>query len=121
MLFRWDWSINPGGTALTKTPTPLGGGIGIWLGIIVTFASGTLAVAIARHSDAWSGYIPDGILPYLDGIWGRVGQIWLLLAAGTVLFVLGICDDRRGVHVGIRLAVEFAVAAFVVYGLGLWA
>jgi UDP-GlcNAc:undecaprenyl-phosphate GlcNAc-1-phosphate transferase len=35
-----------------------------------------------------------------------------------VLVAVGFIDDRRGVHPWIRLAVEFAVAALVVYGLG---
>ena len=108
----------PGGHSTHKTATPLGGGIGIWLGIIVTFLVGTIAVAAARHFEGLQDYIPAGVLPYLEGIWSRVPQLWSLLAAGTVLFVLGICDDRRGVPVWIRLGVEFAVAAFVVYGLG---
>ena len=58
------------------------------------------------------------LIPYLDGVWLRAGQLWSLLAAATVLFGLGVCDDRGGVRVGIRLAVEFAVAAFVVYFMG---
>ena len=109
---------HPGGHSTHDAPTPLGGGIGIWLGIMVTFLAGTIAVAAVRNSDALHRHIPEGIWPYLEGIWGRVGQLWMLLAAGTVLFVLGICDDRRSVNVWLRLGVEFAVAAFVVYGLG---
>ena len=35
-----------------------------------------------------------------------------------MLLALGVADDRRGVNEWVRLGVEFAVAAFVVYGLG---
>ncbi|MGB7343671.1 MAG: MraY family glycosyltransferase [Pirellulaceae bacterium] len=108
----------PGGHSSHTQATPLGGGIGIWLGVIATFAAGTIAVALARESAAIQEQIPEGILPYLDGVWMRVGETWSLLTAASVLFFLGICDDRRGVNVGVRLTVEFAVAAYVVYGMG---
>lgn len=108
----------PGGHSTHANATPLGGGIGIWLGIIVTFAMGTVAVMIARQSSSLQARLPTELVPYLDGVWSRVGQIWGLLAGGTVLVALGVTDDRRGVNEWIRLGVEFAVAAFVVYGLG---
>ncbi len=108
----------PGGHSSHSSATPLGGGIGIWLGIVLTFASGTAAVAIIRQRESLQSRLPDWVLPYLEGVWMRAGEFWWLMAAATVLFVLGICDDRHGVNVVIRLLVEFAVAAFVVYGLG---
>ncbi len=109
----------PGGHSTHVHVTPLGGGLGIWLGIIVTFGVGTLAVMMARESAAWQSWLPEPLLPYLEGIWSRAGQFWGLLAAGTVLVALGLTDDRVGVNPWIRLAVEFAVAGFVVYGLGI--
>ena len=108
----------PGGHSTHVNVTPLGGGIGIWLGIIVTFAVGTIAVIVARGSSDFQARLPAEVLPYLDGIWSQSGQLWGLLAGGTVLVALGITDDRRGVNEWVRLGVEFAVAAFVVYGLG---
>jgi UDP-GlcNAc:undecaprenyl-phosphate GlcNAc-1-phosphate transferase len=108
----------PGGHSTHTNETPLGGGIGIWIGIMITFVIGTLAVFVVRGSTDLQTNLPAGVLPYLDGIWSRAGQLWSLLGAATVLFVLGVADDRRGVNVWLRLGIEFAVAAFVVYGLG---
>jgi UDP-GlcNAc:undecaprenyl-phosphate GlcNAc-1-phosphate transferase len=108
----------PGGHSTHTNVTPLGGGIGIWIGIMITFVIGTLAVFVVRGSTDLQTNLPAGVLPYLDGIWSRAGQLWSLLGAATVLFVLGVADDRRGVNVWLRLGIEFAVAAFVVYGLG---
>lgn len=48
----------------------------------------------------------------------RVGQAWGLLGCGTVLVALGLIDDRTGVNHWLRLAIQFAVAAIVVIGLG---
>lgn len=108
----------PGGHSTHTRATPLGGGIGIWLGIIVTFAMGTAAVAVARHAPEWQARMPDAVAPLLGGMWSKCGQLWGLLAAGTVLTALGLRDDRGGIDPKIRLLVEFAVAMFVVYGLG---
>lgn len=107
----------PGGHSTHTDVTPLGGGIGIWLGIMVTFAVGTAIVMWARHSPDIQSRLPEGVVPYLDGVWSRAGELWGLLGAGTVLVTLGVADDRRGVSVWFRLFIEFAVAAFVVYGL----
>ena len=108
----------PGGHSTHLNVTPLGGGIGIWLGIIVTFAVGTAVVAWLRYSPEWLTGMPAETPLYLDGAWSRLGQIWGLLGAATVLFGLGLRDDRGGVSPWIRLAIEFAVAGFVVYVLG---
>ena len=107
----------PGGHSTHVKVTPLGGGIGIWLSIMVTFFTGTVAVMLARNTSVLDGWIPSEIVPYLDGIWSRVGQIWGLLAASTVLVALGLTDDRIGINPWLRLLVQFAVAGFVVYGL----
>ena len=108
----------PGGHSTHVNATPLGGGIGIWLGIMATFAVGSITVMLARDSADLQAKLPSQVLPYLDGIWSRAGQAWGLLGAGTVLCILGVCDDRRGVNEWVRLGIEFLVAAFVVYGLG---
>lgn len=109
---------NPGGHSTHQGQTPLGGGIGIWLGIIGTFACGTVAVAVLRSSPELQSRLPADLVPYLEGMWNRGPKVWTLLAAATVLFALGIYDDRKGAKVSVRLLIEFAVAAFVVFGMG---
>lgn len=107
-----------GGHSTHTNVTPLGGGIGIWLGIVGTFAIGTAAVFFARHAPEWQAEMPAAMAEQLNGVWSKVGQVWKLIAAGTVLSTLGLIDDRRGVSPWLRLAVEFIVAAYAVYGLG---
>ncbi|KAA5539351.1 undecaprenyl/decaprenyl-phosphate alpha-N-acetylglucosaminyl 1-phosphate transferase [Roseiconus nitratireducens] len=114
---RWGLLANPGGHSTHARATPLGGGIGIWLGIVVPMLLGTLWV-MGLQRGLLPEVLPSWIRPHVEGVASRLGQLWGLLAAATVLFALGLWDDRRGAPVGVRLAVEFAVAAFVVYGLG---
>ncbi|MGB1926159.1 MAG: MraY family glycosyltransferase [Rubripirellula sp.] len=107
----------PSGHSTHVQATPLGGGIGIWLGIITTFALGTLAVITLRQSPDLLNRLPESLIPYLEGASSRIGQIWGLIISATVLFLLGLKDDQTGVSPKLRLAIEFTVAAFVVYGL----
>ena len=75
----------PGGHSTHTEVTPLGGGVGIWLGIMLTFAAGTITVFVARDSAWLQQYLPESLLPYLGGVRSRVAQVWSLLGAGTVL------------------------------------
>ncbi|TVP97493.1 MAG: undecaprenyl/decaprenyl-phosphate alpha-N-acetylglucosaminyl 1-phosphate transferase [Planctomycetaceae bacterium] len=108
----------PGGHKSHVVPTPLGGGIGIWLGVVTTIAAGTLAVAACRGSESLRDWLPTVIATHLDGVWSRVGEIWGLMAGGTILVGLGLWDDRRGIGWQLRLGVQFLVATGVVLGLG---
>ncbi|MCS7468254.1 undecaprenyl/decaprenyl-phosphate alpha-N-acetylglucosaminyl 1-phosphate transferase [Stieleria sp. ICT_E10.1] len=107
----------PVGHSTHTRTTPLGGGIGIWLGIMIPMTLGTALVLFSNRMPMVAGALPESIVGYFDGISSRLPQLWWLLGSATVLFALGIWDDRRGAPVLLRLGVEFAVAAFVVYYL----
>ena len=106
-----------GGHSTHTEETPLGGGLGIWAGIVGTFAIATCSILALRWFPDLQSRFPEELTQHLDGVWSKVGPLWGLLGAGTVLMVLGLADDRRGVNEWVRLAVEFLVAGYVVYGL----
>jgi UDP-GlcNAc:undecaprenyl-phosphate GlcNAc-1-phosphate transferase len=93
------------------SPTPLGGGIGIWLGVIGTFAVGELMLVLALNVPAVANLVPEFAREHLSGIAVQSSKLWILLAAGTVLMFLGLLDDRKGLSWQVRIAVEFGVAA----------
>jgi len=113
----------PGHRKIHARPVPYGGGVGIWLGVVVPLAMGQVGLW-AWRSDAgleWSrfgefaGRVGQFIEPHLSGLQSRTGELWFFLAAATVLMLLGLGDDLWKINWRIRLAVEFAVAAAVVY------
>ncbi|MHC2067144.1 glycosyltransferase family 4 protein [Bremerella sp. T1] len=105
------------------TPTPLGGGIGIWVGLVVPFAiaQGVVWHAV-NHPDMTfsSGLLQRGwefAQPHLAGYQDKALSLWTLLTLATVLATVGLLDDLTGLGWKIRLAVQFAVAAVVVWVL----
>lgn len=114
----WGLVDQPNARKVHQDPVPLGGGLAIWLGVISTFLLGSLALGLAQSSESIAAWLPEFALPHLSGLSEKLVDLWVLLGCGTALLVLGLMDDRRGVHWTVRLGVEFAVAAFCVYWQG---
>jgi UDP-GlcNAc:undecaprenyl-phosphate GlcNAc-1-phosphate transferase len=108
----------PGLRKVHSTPIPLGGGIGIWCGVVGTFALGTAAVFLATKT-SFGSWLPDLFQEHQRGLLDKVVDLWWLILGGTILVILGLADDRRGIPWQVRLSVEFAVAFAVVYWQGL--
>jgi len=58
--------------------------------------------------------VPEFVAPHLPGLLHQSGRLWTLLAGGTVLMLLGLADDRRGLDWRLRLTVQTLVAAALV-------
>src|SRR5262245_4227107 len=95
-------------------PTPRGGGIAVWLGVVGTFAVAQLLLWYLKTNNG-SSLVPEFAKPHLAGASAKAAELWILLAAGTALMLLGLADDRGGLPWQLRLAVEFVVAAACVW------
>lgn len=110
----------PGHRKVHFTPTPTSGGLAIWLGLVVPLAVGSAAVAYlaaARQASPTAPLplpVPAFAEPHLPGLMLQMGKLWTLLAGGTVLLVLGLIDDRRGLDWRLRLGVQTLVALAMV-------
>ena len=108
----------PGHRKVHAAATPLGGGIGIWLGVIGVFAIGTLGVFVLRQVPSLKELLPNAIAIQLNGMWSRADEAWLIFGAASTMALLGLLDDIRGLAWQARLGAEFLVAGFTVYVLG---
>ncbi len=122
---RWGLVDQPGVRKVHVEPTPLGGGIAIWLGVTLPLAIGTALVLWLARGGAlpdWPWLAESSIVQMLNrhlaGLAAQSGDLWLLLGLGAVLMFLGLADDRWGLDWRLRLAVQIAVAAGVVWGRG---
>ena len=112
---RWGLVDHPNQRKVHTTPTPLGGGIGIWLGVVATFAAGQLVLLLAFPGRPLAALAPAFAQAHLNGIWQQSAKLWILLGAGTILMLVGLLDDRRGLAWQLRLLIQFLVAGACVW------
>jgi len=91
-------------------PTALGGGVGIWLGIVVPLSAIQLAAVLITRLSQTPQWLPSELAVHLDGIASKSGQMWAILAGGTILAVMGLIDDSRTLPWLPRLLVQLCVA-----------
>jgi len=110
---RWGLLDRPGGRKLHGRAMPTGGGIAIWLGIVVPLAIGQGLLWLPETALS-AEIIPALLRPQRDGLAEQAAQLWAILGGGTGLMVLGLIDDRRGLDWRLRLAVQTLVAVATV-------
>lgn len=108
---RFGLVDRPGGRKAHKAPTPLGGGVAIWLATIATIGLAALAAWLAGPR------LPGSLIGYVEGAWSKSWPLALMLGLATILMVMGLADDRFGLGWRLRLAVQFGLAGvFVAFG-----
>lgn len=136
----WGLLDHPGHRKVHLNPTPLGGGLAIWLGMLAPFAclqlllwtwheepaSRNAEVVHSADDDAKRPAmdsllariagepLADFVRPHISGLRQQSGKLWRLMGLGTVLVLLGLIDDRRGLDWRLRLTIEILVAAATV-------
>ncbi|MBH56757.1 MAG: undecaprenyl-phosphate alpha-N-acetylglucosaminyl 1-phosphate transferase [Planctomycetaceae bacterium] len=108
---KWGLLDQPNDRKIHTTPIPLGGGLGIWLGVIITFFIGTILVLL---KGSVTQFLPEQLRAYAEGVEGQLGNLWVLLIAGSILMLIGLIDDIRGLSWKLRLTVQIVVAAICV-------
>lgn len=116
---RWGLIDLPAARKVHATPTPLGGGVAIWLGVVATFALGQLALWVVTIWPELLDRLPELVRTHANGIWSRSVDLWVLLGCATTLMLVGLIDDRRGLGWKLRMAIQVGVAAFCVYWQGI--
>ena len=122
LVRRWApaWGLvdRPNARKVHVTPTPLGGGLSIWLAVVAPLAVGQLGLWLLTSQWISAEFLPEFVRPHVSGLWQQSCRLWVLLAAGTVLMLLGLLDDRWGLKWQLRLAVQVTVAAVCVVWQG---
>ncbi len=111
----WGLLDHPSHRKVHTRPTPLGGGLAIWLGVVGAFLLAQLALWLIQAGLVPSSWIPEFARIHVPGLARQSAALWFLLGAGTVLMVTGLVDDRRGLDWRIRLGIQFGVAAACVF------
>jgi UDP-GlcNAc:undecaprenyl-phosphate GlcNAc-1-phosphate transferase len=100
----------------------MGGGLAIWLGVIVPLSIGQLVLWLLAAGGPLAGWldhwIPSIAAPHLAGLAARSTALWVLLGGGTLLMLVGLLDDRWGLGWRIRLGIQCGVATVCVLWQG---
>lgn len=112
---HWGLIDKPAARKVHTIATPLGGGIAIWIGIVLPLAMGLLIVALIQQGTLPHNLLPEFAAPHLGGVWQQAGKLLALLTAVTVLMLLGLADDLRSLPWQLRLGVQALVALLCMY------
>lgn len=113
---RWGLVDQPAARKVHKVPTPLGGGIGIWAGVVLPLAAAHASVWWLTQTATLPAWLPAEIQPLLSGVLDRAGLMWSIILAGTLLSVMGLIDDLTDLPWQPRLAVQILLVAALVAG-----
>jgi UDP-GlcNAc:undecaprenyl-phosphate GlcNAc-1-phosphate transferase len=108
---RFDFVDRPSARKTHARPTPLGGGIAIFLAIFTTFGLAFAAAAAVQASPGLAAAAPEIVREHAPGVLACAPLLGLILAAGAVQALVGWIDDARGLSVRVRLAVEVGLVA----------
>ncbi|HEY4233443.1 MAG TPA: MraY family glycosyltransferase [Lacipirellulaceae bacterium] len=112
---EWGLVARPRNDRFHKEPTPLGGGLAIWLGVVGTFAAVQILLWLIALGVLPIEALPQLLATHFAGLEQQAPKLWVLLAAATVMMILGLIDDRGGVNWRSRLGVQAFVAAIMVW------
>ncbi len=106
----------PAARKVHTTPTPLGGGIGIVAGFLITTVAAQVAVWWLLRQPQLPEWFPIELRPHLAGVMARSGQFWILAGAGLVVATMGFWDDYRPLPWQPRLCMQLALAVGLASG-----
>ena len=98
----------PGGRKAHKAPTPMGGGVAIWLTVVAVLGAGGVVLRLESAS------LPPALREHVGGLWERAPELVTILALATAIMVMGLIDDRVGLDWRPRLAIQIGLATLAV-------
>ncbi len=104
---RFGLVDKPGGRKAHRAPTPMGGGVAIWLTVVVMAGPG-------RSPWGRGVLAPEAVAVHAGGAWERGGELALILGLATIIMGMGLADDRFGLGWKLRLGVQVGLSAILV-------
>jgi len=107
---HWGLIDRPAARKVHETPTPMGGGVAIWLAVVVPLITGQILAVWLGTQEVLPSWMPEDIAIHFPGVLERAGKMWAILGAITVLMIMGLLDDQYGIPWKWRLSVQFLIA-----------
>ncbi len=94
--------------------TPLGGGLGIYMGFLIPVIVAQAAALIVAAQPEMLEWVPEGFAAHLEGVATRSRTMWAIILGGSVFVIMGLLDDLTSLPWLPRLLVQFLVAGGLV-------
>ncbi|MEW6027311.1 MAG: MraY family glycosyltransferase [Planctomycetota bacterium] len=107
-----DFVDIPGERKVHREPMALGGGIAIFLGIIITFTLALLCAYFLKTNRV--SWLPQDIYDYLPGVFVMIPKLSVIFIGASGIFILGLFDDVRRLSARTKLLFQIIIAIFVV-------
>ncbi len=106
---RAGFVAHPAPDRYHRSTIPLGGGIAIFATLACTILA---AVIVARFllAPGYLDWLGQSVTIHSPGFLSKIDQLLIILFCVSVLFVLGLVDDKKHLGPFLKLAVQFAVA-----------
>ena len=112
---RWGLMDQPAARKVHVTPTPLGGGIGIWCGVIVPLLVVHILAWLVVDRGMFASWCDASMRGHLQGVLQRGHLVWSIIAGGTVLSTMGLLDDLKNLPWQPRLLIQMLISAGLIY------
>lgn len=104
LAIRWRFIDQPSERKFHRKPTPLMGGVAIFLGFWITIFAGLIIVWL----------FPSAASGYAQGVWMRIPWLISIFIGGLVISGVGLWDDKSALRPKHKLLFQFMVAIFTV-------
>jgi UDP-GlcNAc:undecaprenyl-phosphate/decaprenyl-phosphate GlcNAc-1-phosphate transferase len=104
---RWGLVDRPGGHKGHRQPTPLGGGVAIWLTTILILVLGTAVVVLAGD------YLPEPLFRHVSGARKQLGELAEIIGLATIIMIMGLVDDIKNLDWRPRLGIQLGCATIL--------
>ena len=109
---RLGFLARPARDRFAERAVPLGGGIAIFITLMIFILAATAAIKILpSHLDSLARTADINMADFL----AKINQLWYVLVSAFILFALGLWDDKKHLGPFFKLAVQFAVAIVAAY------
>jgi UDP-GlcNAc:undecaprenyl-phosphate GlcNAc-1-phosphate transferase len=119
-MIRWAPLLglvdNPAGRKQHRRPTPLGGGVGIFLGVALPLAGVWLLAGMVRSFPSVKAYLPEVVGIHSAGVWAQGPLLAAIVLAAAVQTIVGLIDDRFRLGFQVRLVVEVLLVLVLIAG-----
>ncbi len=102
---RFNFISIPSSRSMHRHPTPLLGGLGIYLSFCLTIFAGFIMV---RY-----GLVPDALKIYIPGITNSFKQVFAIILGGLAVVIFGVIDDKKALTARQKLLLQMIAVAII--------